>query len=95
MSDVDITGRDDVMTAKALYFAIKAMERLPIELRVESELQDWKAILLTRHMEYARTFLVDDVRQYQDWSSQGDADARQRILEWLAPPDLFEDDMPL
>lgn len=83
------------MIARALYYAIKHVERIPAEMRDahdKRDREDWKAILLTRYMEIARACLVGDMRQFDEHAREADTEARHRILDWLAPPDLFDDE---
>jgi hypothetical protein len=57
MSD-GITGRDRLITAKALAYAIIAIERLPEEWREASDLNDMKTLLNTYNPKLVQTLMI-------------------------------------
>lgn len=57
----DITGRDDFIIAKALYFAIHYIDRLPLEKRPPSDQDDTQHILTERYSGYEDTFIATDM----------------------------------
>ncbi len=57
----DITGRDDFIIAKALYFAIHYIDKLPPEIRPLSDQVDMQNILNERYSGYEDTFITTDM----------------------------------
>ena len=45
MAKRNITGRDEIIVAEALTFAIEVLSRLPIELRPTNNIEDMKRLL--------------------------------------------------
>ena len=57
----DIAGRDDFVIAKALYFAIHYIDKLPQEKRPLSDQDDMQRILTERYSGYEETFIAIDM----------------------------------
>jgi hypothetical protein len=57
----DITGRDDLVIAKALYLAIHYIDKLPVEKQPLSDQDDMQRILTERYSGYEDMFIATDM----------------------------------
>ncbi len=62
----DITGRDDFVIAKALYFAVNYIDRLQSVKRPLSDQADMQRILNEKYSGYEALFIATDMRRSAD-----------------------------
>jgi hypothetical protein len=96
----DVTGRDGLVMAKALWYALKYIEGLPENLREWSDQQDMKAVLVGRFPggldAMQRTYsawlqmLREDPEAAAEWAAHPQAE-REAIRRHRAPPDILDE----
>lgn len=87
-----ITGRDDYIIAKALYWALKHSSNLPGLMHETSDEDDMRKIALTRYGRLVKGFKSEDenaLANIEEFGSRFEDHAR--VIKALTPPNLDAD----
>ncbi len=94
-SNTSVTGRDDYIMAKALYWALKFSQRQPDSFREWGDEEDIEAILNSRFGMFAAGFKLADentLKLIREAEAEGDRETdHAALVAYVTPPDLSED----